>query len=694
MPSDASSTGALLPVAPDRLDDVRSDTNEIEVPGNVSAPDRRARRLFHLTAIAMVTPIVVDVIRRGAAGWVPTRDAALTVLHARDSVGTDPRLVGMFAAGASTSTFPAFFPAPWSLWWLWGPTRLFGVTWGPLLAMAALNIGWMLLAGWCVRRAVGTGAAAGTFLFLAILNWSLGTGMLHNPTPMIMIVPAFASFLFIAWAVVAGDDRALPALALVANFLFLDHLVLTFVVPAISFAAIGIWLIALLRVRHRDRSAWAAGRRRTVRSVLVAVVVTVIAWLPPIIGEITHDPGNLTNLWRSWRQQPDPATSISAAFATTMTLFTRWPFWFRGGLDRFMDPFSGITPATGSQIAVAVVLVVTAVGLAWVCVRRRDRAAAGAVVFAGMVMLIAFANMVRSPGELLYQWYYLSSWPIAMFVTFALAFAVVRCLPRRPLPISYSATAVAAGFVAVASIPHASIPASLPGGTDDAVEIARRLGPPVVEALRGHGVVNPVATAASVNVPTNALMLALDQAHIRTCQSFDLAAAYERAYTPCDPAEQAPRLLIYRTNVVAPPEGFRVITRASLPFDARDRARLESATRRISRAVGAVHARGEHLELDPAVRSALESISSGEEFMVFATRTIAARTPTLDTTREQWHFASVIDYWARWARGAGLPVHAAFDVPGVSDDELVAWSAAMLDWVESSYAVALGPPGK
>jgi len=87
----------------------------------------------------------------------------------------------------------------------------------------------------------------------------------------------------------------------------------------------------------------------------------------------------------------------------------------------------------------------------------------------------------------------------------------------------------------------------------------------------------------------------------------------------------------------------------------------------------------------------IHAIPSGAQFMRLRARRFAQRAPAMDTARQQYAFARAIAYWAAWARAAGLPVHAAFDVPGVSDDELIRWPAAMLDWAESSFSVALGP---
>lgn len=65
--------------------------------------------------IVSVVPIWVAAMRAGLAGLSPAGDAAVTVLRARAVLTTDPPLVGMVAAGASSSDQLVHFPGAWQL---------------------------------------------------------------------------------------------------------------------------------------------------------------------------------------------------------------------------------------------------------------------------------------------------------------------------------------------------------------------------------------------------------------------------------------------------------------------------------------------------------------------------------------------------------------------------------------------------
>ena len=217
----------------------------------------RDRKVLVLATLLTITPIFVDAVREGLWGWVPSNDSAATVLRARHAVGLHPYLVGMYTDASTWAGHTTYFPAAWQLYWLWAPTRVLGTTWGPLLAMAALNGIWIGLGAWMVARRLGTRAALVSLLFLAVLNLSLGMTALHAATPMIMVVPPFAVFLFGAWALSSGDVGVLPAMALLTNFLLLCHLVLSLIVPVVVVAAV-LYLCRMADPRPPSRSRFSS----------------------------------------------------------------------------------------------------------------------------------------------------------------------------------------------------------------------------------------------------------------------------------------------------------------------------------------------------------------------------------------------------------------------------------------------------
>ncbi len=269
--------------------------------------------VFRAVAALTVAPIVATAIRFGLDGWIPVNDAAPTVIRSKYALTFHPTLVGMFTDASGWIHASTFFAGPWQLWWMSLPIRVLGFTWGPLLSMAALNSCWILLAGFCVRRAFGRPTAIAALGSLALLLWSIGFGMAVTPVPMAMVLPGFAAFVMIAWAVAAGDDRSIWAMAVIGNFLVLDHLVLSRLVPSIALAALCCWGFWVIRVRSRNPAGWPGRRRRAIGTLAIGAGLTLVAWTPSIIQEITNDPGNLTNLVRANAARPGSSSSLADA---------------------------------------------------------------------------------------------------------------------------------------------------------------------------------------------------------------------------------------------------------------------------------------------------------------------------------------------------------------------------------------------
>lgn len=143
-----------------------------------------------------VLPIVVQMVRAGLSGWIPAKDAAPTAPRAKFALGFPPTLVGMYTDASTWIGVPTYFPGAWQLYWMALPIRVLGSTWGTLVAMAVLNVCWVCLAGWFVRRRLGDRAAIGALALVAVLMFALTPALLVSPVPMVMVLPPFAAFCF------------------------------------------------------------------------------------------------------------------------------------------------------------------------------------------------------------------------------------------------------------------------------------------------------------------------------------------------------------------------------------------------------------------------------------------------------------------------------------------------------------------
>src|SRR5699024_3324342 len=118
------------------------------------------------------------------------------------------------------------------------------------------------------------------FVFLTAFMWSIGSENLIDPRPMEMVTIPFLCFLFAVWLVAEGDIDALPGLAVVANFLFLDHLVQALQIPVIGLCAVVGLILWARRGRSRPAGERPPGLRRARRRLVQAGVITVVMWLP------------------------------------------------------------------------------------------------------------------------------------------------------------------------------------------------------------------------------------------------------------------------------------------------------------------------------------------------------------------------------------------------------------------------------
>lgn len=511
----------------------------------VDTVDHRGRRRFGDTAaivatVLAVVPVWVAALRAGFAHVPPIGDAALTVLRAQDVFSAHPPLVGMVAAGASGGAHDVFFPGPWELYVLAGPTRLFGIVWGPVLAMAALNTVWIVVA--CrllLRRLDRVGALVG-IVFLAVFGWAIGSGMLITPVPMDMVTIPFVTFLIAVWCVASGDLDALPALALVANFLWLSHLVLIMLVPVIGLCTVVGVIVTLRRSRGRVRDGGedSAEPVELRRPLIVALAVTVVMWIPTAIDQVTGNPGNLGQLLGASGEPRESVASWATSIHVVIEMIGRPPFWFRGSLARPGYAGAPIGPevigaVTVFDLVVGLVIVAVFAWLMVLAVRRHDRVSLWALTVAAVAAAASIPNVYLAPMALdVFPFVYLRSLHgVTMFVWFAVVVTAWR-LGRGRLPRVSTASLrwALVGVIGVFTV--ANLPTGSKGYGTDAREarLVRSMNAGVLAEL-DHD--EPIRLRSGWNLPSQiqfaSLALALADAGVPMCIAGDMGPQLDRA---------------------------------------------------------------------------------------------------------------------------------------------------------------------
>ncbi len=637
--------------------------------------------MYRFVALCAVTPIIVEAVRRGLSGWIPVQDAAPTVLRASTALGTHPSLVGMFTDSSNYAGAVTYFPGAWQLYWLWAPIRVLGTTWGPLIGMAVLNIGWVLLAGWFVKRRLGHRAGAAALVFVALLEWVLSPALLVSPVPMVMVLPAFAAYCFGAWALAAGDEGVLPLFALVANFLLLDHLVLSLLVPVIGGFAVVCWIAGLAHRRRSEPARWPQMHRRNLRVSAAALGVTLVMWLPPLIQQFTHEPGNLTNLWRAGRAQPDAVLSLTDAAVKWLSLFVAPNFWLRPSRTSSYLMSSTPSPSRLALVVAALALVTLWLVGAVAAYRRRDRPAAAALGLAAVAAAAVCVNITRAVGPVVRpaRAYVQSTWVVAMFVTFALAYALARAAPAQTSRLAVPSIVVAGLVVTASNLPHAAITFGVTVPSDATIQISRRLTDDVLAAVDDGGIVAVRGTDSASYPYTSAAIVALNDAGVPVC-SDPIPQFLPSPIPACTGRRVDHTIRFVRGDPSAiDRDGWRILSTVSALTDSEQRE-LERESARIASLVRDATARGRRIRLAPAFAAYLERPQTPQivRDAIGDRRVLDSLDTAMATPSGRASFADYIrtamlvpdsdpDYWTGRNRDA-------IEIPGITWSELARWA--------------------
>ncbi len=574
----------------DRAPDETAHDPAISAPRDSSSPDgpdhrgeapRWTRAGFRLAQLLVLVPVWVAAYRDGKKGWYPTLDAATTTLRARDVLEGHFPLIGMWTSVSTKVGTPTYFPGATELYLLSVPVHLFGDAWGPLIAMAAINSAWLVLAGWLLRRRLGYLGATWALVALGLLVWTMGSEALIDVAPMQMITLPFALFLIAVWSVADRDLAVIPLLVFVANFLLLNHLVLTLLVPVIGLCAPVALFIVLRAERRRAPDLWPATRRTLLVQLVIGAAITVVLWLPTLIQQFTNSPGNLTNLYNASRVDLARTVDLTHALDVVVTMLAQPPFWFR---NTFNTPLT-TTPLSPLQMVFGVVFIAGLGYLAVLAARRRDRLVVTALAITAVALIAATWNILNAPTDFGFRrGYFRSLWGTMMFVWMTVALAVVRALPRRTLDavrssrVTLACGVAATAVVALLAVPHQDPGKGTNGSGDASVALAQKLNNRGIVALRDRGQVQVAAGGDfSSYALSSSLILALDTYGVDVCVPKVMVPQFGK-HRACDAG--GPDLYATVSSAAFPPyPGEKIEFEATLLTKAERRARSRLAGR-------------------------------------------------------------------------------------------------------------------
>lgn len=382
---------------------------------------------FRIALVALVAPIVVGVVRNGLAHWYPTNDAALTAIYVKDVFSAHIPLVGLPARYSYGAAPDYFYPGALLMYLLAVPVRIFGVSWGLLVGMGAIQSAWTLTALWLIRRRVGYRHGLVGALFLASLLWGLGSQVILDPTPVLMGSIAFFAFLVATWSVADGDAHGFVPLALGASFLFLDHLKFAIVVPVlVGVACVG--FVLHRRAFHRETIDDApALRRTTVIAFGATALFTALVWAGPIVQQLTSAHPNMTALAHAIGSGDRAQRAVTDTLRVVSTPLTTWPLWLRHSLA---DPSFTVTGPSGSvavQLMGFAIVLISGVAVALRGQRGNDTTVRRALIVALVAWLAWVVSAQISPDRSPFERnYFQAVWPMATFIWFTIVIGALR----------------------------------------------------------------------------------------------------------------------------------------------------------------------------------------------------------------------------------------------------------------------------
>jgi hypothetical protein len=405
-----------------------------------SAATAAGRSAMPWSVVALAVPAVIGVvrlvlsIRRPYDFW---GDHAIFETAIR-RVASGTQALGPYSRFGFHQPGPAYFETQAPFFWLSGasPRALF-------LGALSINLGSALGCVLVIRRFLGEPAARWTAVVLGAFLLALTPALLADPWPIYVLgLPLLLTMLL---AAAATRSLAAAAGALVgASYLVQTHVATAATVAAV-FAAAGAVALAVRIGRRRSSDQTApesAGRRLPRASLIAAGVVLAVMWLPPLVQEATHDPGNLTVLARfftgshaEFDQGIDHGLQSSAGqVARQLTLFPLGQRSVEG-------------PARPLDVAVVGAGLVAAAGVVEAGRRRRDRflLALGAIPLAGT--FAAIWSTTRIVGEV---FPYLLVWSSVLLLPAWIGLGVVVGGSRASSRLRFGFPLVALGLAMVA----------------------------------------------------------------------------------------------------------------------------------------------------------------------------------------------------------------------------------------------------
>jgi hypothetical protein len=386
-------------------------------------PERRLRGmtalLFVGLVVLLVVPFVVALLQLRRPHWYPLLDMAQTEIRVRD-ITSHPPLIGLAGRIGPFGPNGGSHPGPISFYALWPVWRLFGGSaYGLFVSTVVLDTIAITLSLWMAVRRGGRGLLLAIAAVLAVLTRAYGAFMLTLPWNPYLPVLWWFVFLLAVWSVLCDDLAMLPVLVVAGTLCMQTHISYLGLIGGLAAITFGVLV-------------WAAYKRRGDPAALrsfalwggVSAVVGVLLWIPPVIDQFAHSPGNL-GIIRDYFSHPPDAT-IGLHRGVTVLLEQLDPIKL---LTRTLVHDGGAVEVSGSRVPGALLLVAffVAAYFAW---RLRNRSL---LVLDGVLAMALGLGLISSARIFGTVWFYLLlwAWALAALMLFAIGWTIVELVRAR-----------------------------------------------------------------------------------------------------------------------------------------------------------------------------------------------------------------------------------------------------------------------
>jgi hypothetical protein len=373
------------------------DSDDRKAPPRSTRSRGRSALIAGVLVVLLVVPLAVALIVLRHPRWFPLLDMAQTEIRIRDIASTHPPLIGLAGRIGVYGPDGGSHPGPLSFYSLWPFYQLFGAsTWALHAAAAMLNVVAVALAVWIAQRRGGLGCALAVATVLAVLMHGYGAALLTLAwNPYLPLLWWFV-FLLAIWSLFVDDLAMLPVAVFAGFFCMQTHVSYVGLVSGLAVAAAVV--ITVRSVRRRREGAAQPG---LLRWGCIGGALAVVLWVPPVVDQIVHSPGNLSTLWEYFTAPPDELLGYREGASLLLRQIDPWRL--------LTHPLAAdIQPGDvrGSSIAGAVLLVcwaVAAVAAGWM--RRHALVALHSVIALALILGLISTSRIFGP-----RFYYLVLW--------------------------------------------------------------------------------------------------------------------------------------------------------------------------------------------------------------------------------------------------------------------------------------------